>query len=96
MLIDQPHDFIQAVQVGGCVYPLILLKRRYHPWVPPIALLLVVPVISCVKVISLEDDVRLRKILPVFTQLQWHSQGNDAKALLGVGVHDRVVNLVNP
>ena len=95
MLIDRPLDFSQAVQVGGCVYPHIILKRKYHPWVPPIALLLVVSVIICLKVRNPEDYVRIREVLPVFTQLHWHIQVKGAKALLVVGVHDRAVHLVN-
>ena len=96
VIIDQPHEFSQDVQVGGCVYPHILLKRNYHPWVPPITLLLVVSVISCLKVINLEDDVRHREVLLVFAQIYWYSPVKGGKALLVVGVHDRVVHLVNP
>ena len=96
VLIDRPHDFSQAVQVGGCVYPRILLKINYHPWVPPIALLLVVPVISCMKVRSFEDNVRLREVLQVFAQLHWPCQVMGAKSLLVVGFHNRDVHLVNP
>ena len=95
VIIDWPHDLRQSVQVGGCVYPHILLKRNYHPCVPPIALLLVVPVISCLKVRRLEDYVHLREVLPVFAQLHWHSQVKGAELLLVVGVHGRFLHLVS-